>query len=175
MSLAKTDLLDVRSPARPLPTGGRALYEADELLWREQQVAALRAGRLGDLDAESLVECLESMSAGERRELRNRLAVLLAHVLKVLHQPGRHTKSWNDTIDDQQSQLALLFETTPSLRRLLAEHYSKAYAEARRLAARETGLPIATFPAEPPMAAEAALAYAPPAPPPPRGSVPARD
>ena len=37
------------------------LYEKDFLRWTEQQAAVLRAGKLTDIDAESLLEELEDM------------------------------------------------------------------------------------------------------------------
>ncbi len=63
------------------------LYERDFLAWTEQQAALLRAGELSAIDLEHLAEEVESMGASERREMCNRLACLLQHLLKWHHQP----------------------------------------------------------------------------------------
>ena len=122
------------------------LYERDFALWAEQQAAALRAGRLGDLDRENVAEELEGLARGDRREIRNRLVVLEWHLLKLLYQPQQATKSWRDTIFDEAEQIALVLEDLPSLRRDMPALIEAAYPAARRKAARETELPIHTFP-----------------------------
>jgi hypothetical protein len=50
-------------------------YDTDFALWVEDQVAALRAGRFGDLDVTNLVEELESLSKRDRNEVLSRLTV----------------------------------------------------------------------------------------------------
>ena len=47
---------------------------------------------------------------------------------------------------------------SPSLRRELPTFFAYAYPRARRLAAKETGMPLSTFPKMPTPAFEAALA-----------------
>ena len=59
-----------------------SLYDRDFYAWTQDQAALLRAGRVSDIDAERLTEEIESVGARERRELRNRLARLLQHLLK---------------------------------------------------------------------------------------------
>lgn len=46
----------------------------------------------------------------ERRELRNRLAVLVAHLLKWQCQPNRKGKNWQSTIEEQRYQIRSAFE-----------------------------------------------------------------
>ena len=58
----------------------QALYDQDLLAWAERQAAHLRAGRLDRLDVEHLIEALEAMAGQLRRELKNRLRILLAHL-----------------------------------------------------------------------------------------------
>lgn len=48
-------------------------------------------------------------------------------------------------------------DENPSLKPHLPERFEKAYAKARCYAALETGLPLATFPEEPPFTVEAVL------------------
>ena len=64
-------------------------HESDTYTWAKEQAALLRAGRLEALDVANLIEELDAMGARERRELVNRLVVLLVHLLKWQHQPDR--------------------------------------------------------------------------------------
>lgn len=124
--------------------GGR--YETDFYAWTEEQAGALRRGELTALDVANLVEELQSMGASERGEMVSRLTELLLHLLKWRYQPGLRGASWEISIAKQRDGLADLFERSPSLRPRLAEAFDKAYPRARRYAAKETGLPLATFP-----------------------------
>jgi hypothetical protein len=60
-----------------------SLYDTDYVAWLEDQVAHLRARRLSALDVEKVAEELESLMRKERRQLRNRLEVLIAHLFEV--------------------------------------------------------------------------------------------
>lgn len=62
-------------------------HETDFYTWTQEQAALLRAGRLAELDTTNLIEEIEDMGRGERRELEYRLSLLLAHLLKWLYQP----------------------------------------------------------------------------------------
>ena len=57
-------------------------YATDFFGWATEQAELLRAGRLAEADIGNIAEEIESMGRGEKRELVNRLAVLLAHLLK---------------------------------------------------------------------------------------------
>lgn len=57
-------------------------YERDFYRWTQQQAALIRKGRLEALDLEHIAEELEDMGISSKRELVNRLGVLLAHLLK---------------------------------------------------------------------------------------------
>jgi Domain of unknown function DUF29 len=131
----------------------QALYDEDLLAWAERQVAHLRAGQLDRLDVEHLIEELEAMAGKLRRELKNRLRILLAHLLKWQAQPRRRSRSWAATIAEQRDQIEALLEENPSLRQYLEEVARSAYPRAVRLAAIESGLPRDAFPVELPYAA----------------------
>ena len=124
------------------------LYEADFVAWAEAQAEALRAGRIADLDLEHLAEEVQGLADRDRRELRSRLRVLVMHLLKWQHQPDRRSRSWDVTIDIQRAELDDLFESSPSLRREVPDALAKVYPRAVRRAAKETGLPPTTFPAD---------------------------
>lgn len=140
----------------------RNLYEADEHAWMLTQLDALKQGRLGDLDVENLCEYLHDMTIRDRRALRSRLAQLWLHILKFQGQPELASRSWRVSIVKQQIGLREALEDTPSLGRYLPDIEPAAYANARRLASAETGLPESTFPAEPPMTLQQALVWMPP-------------
>ena len=131
----------------------QARYDTDLLAWAERQAAHLRAGQLDRLDVEHLIEELEAMAGKLRRELKNRLRVLLAHLLKWQAQPKRRSRSWAATIAEQRDQIEALLEENPSLRQDLDEVARSVYPRAVRLAAIETGLPRHAFPPELPYAA----------------------
>jgi hypothetical protein len=129
-----------------------ALYDQDLLAWTERQAAHLRAGQLDRLDVEHLIEELEAMAGRLRRELKSRLRILLAHLLRWQARPRRRSRSWAATIAEQRDQIETLLEENPSLRLDLEEVARSVYPRAVRLAAIETGLPRDAFPPELPYA-----------------------
>ena len=124
------------------------LYDLDFYAWTQQQVDLLKSGNLVDVDVKHLIEEIESMGASERRELINRLAVLLAHLLKWHYQPSFRGRSWQLTIKEQRRQLQRLLKDNPSLHARLEEFIADAYVDSVLLAARETGLEESDFPAQ---------------------------
>ncbi len=123
-------------------------YETDFHAWIENQAAILKSGKLASLDVQHLIEELDSMSARERRELINRLSVLLAHLLKWQYQPDRRCTSWRLTINEQRRQLALLLDDNPSLAKRISEFLPRSYQNATRAALDETGFLKSPFPME---------------------------
>ncbi|NML62343.1 DUF29 domain-containing protein [Massilia sp. RP-1-19] len=120
--------------------------DTDFAVWAGHQIGLLRARSFQELDVEHLIEELESLVANDRRELRNRLVVLLIHLLKCQFQATRKSRSWLGTIAEQRDQLDGLFEKSPSLRHLVPEVLAGCYAPAVKRAVSETGLPAAAFP-----------------------------
>jgi hypothetical protein len=135
-----------------------ARYETDFHAWAMQSARLLREGKLTELDAEHVAEELEGMSAGERRELLNRLQVLLLHLLKHQYQPERRGKSWLLTINHQRTAIERLLEHSPSLKTLLdAETLGKVYRKAVRDTVIETDLERHLFPVDCPYRLEQIL------------------
>lgn len=122
-----------------------ALYEADETAWLDAMACLIREGRVEELDYAHLTEYLEDMAARDRREVKSRLSLLLAHLLKWNHQPDRRSNSWRATIHVQQRDLADLLGRT-ILRKHAEQVFAAAYAAAVEFAAIETGLPAESFP-----------------------------
>jgi len=129
-----------------------SLHDLDFYAWTQQQVDLLKSGNLVDVDVKHLIEEIESMGASERRELINRLAVLLAQLLKWHYQPSFRGRSWQLTIKEQRRQLQRLLKDNPSLHARLEEFISDAYEDSVLLAAKETGLEESAFPSQCPYA-----------------------
>jgi len=130
-----------------IPQPNAATHDTDFHAWAMDQGRKLRAGRLSDLDLLNLANEIEDMGRSERRELTNRLSVLLAHLLKWAVQPARRVRSWLATIGEQRDQAELLLRDNPSLRPLLGEIVADGYRLGHRAAARETRLAATRFPA----------------------------
>ena len=102
------------------------LYEQDFYAWANEQAALLRSGRVSDADLEHIAEEIESMGRSEKRELINRLKVLLAHLLKWQFQPTLRGTSWRLTIEDQRQEVAEHLADNPSLKAMLPEAMASA-------------------------------------------------
>ena len=126
--------------------GSAMLHDQDFYAWTVQQADLLKQRRLAEVDIESIVEELECMGASERRELINRLAVLMAHLLKWQFQPELRGNSWQNTIAVQRFDVKELLEDNPSLAASLNERMEKAYRKSVMLAVGETGLSKMAFP-----------------------------
>ena len=124
----------------------QALYSQDFYAWTQQQAAFVAAGDWERIDRLNLVEEIESLGKQQRQEMRNRLSILLAHLLKWEYQSQKRSRSWLATIRVQRRDLLRLLEESPSLKSYLDEALAKAYPNARDLAVGETNLPSATFP-----------------------------
>jgi len=91
-------------------------YDTDIIAWANEQARLLRAGLFSQLDIEHIAEEIEDVGKSEQRELENRMAVLLAHLLKWQHQSERHGNRWRNTIRDQRERVARRIDKTPSLK-----------------------------------------------------------
>lgn len=133
-------------------------YETDFHAWAVQNARLLREGKLSKIDAEHIAEELEGMSASERRELLNRLQVLLSHLLKHQYQPERRGKSWLLTVSHQRTAIERLLEQSPSLKSLLdGDTLTRVYGKAVRDTVLETDLDRHLFPVECPYRLEQIL------------------
>jgi undecaprenyl pyrophosphate synthase len=132
------------------------LYEADETAWLEESSRLIRSGRHDKLDYENLASYLDDMAKRDRREIRSRLMILLAHLLKRDYQSEKQSRSWEVTIINQRAELQS--ELTATLRQHAEEVLDKAYASAIKLAAAQTGLPKDTFPDKCPFTLDQILA-----------------
>ena len=117
-----------------------SLYDRDFYAWANEQAALLRAGRLTEADIENIAEEIDSIGRGEKRELINRLAVLLTQLLKWQYQPALRGNSWRLTIEEQRYRLENHLSDYPSLKSQLSQARQDAYKLAFVQTERETGL-----------------------------------
>jgi hypothetical protein len=122
------------------------LYETDFYAWTQLQVKLLQAQQWEQLDTLNLIEEIESLGRKERQELRNRLGILLGHLLKWEFQSEKRSNSWLGTIREQRVQIKLLLEDSPSLKPYLEEVFGVVYELGVALAIRETQLNEQVFP-----------------------------
>ena len=72
----------------------RSLYDKDFYAWTQEQAELLRHHNWSKLDLPNLIEEIESLGKQQRQELRNRLSVLIGHLLKWEYQPQRRSRCW---------------------------------------------------------------------------------
>jgi len=133
-------------------------YDFDVIAWANEQAALIRAGQFDLLDIEHIADEIEDVGKSERHEFENRMAVLLAHLLKWEHQPERRSSSWERTIKDQRKMIARRLKKTPSLKPDLdnPEFWEESWLDGRLKAETETGL-LDTFPDECPWSTDQVL------------------
>lgn len=132
-------------------------YEKDFYAWTIHNAKLLREGKLSEVDIEHIAEEIESMGKSERRELINRLAVLIAHLLKWQFQQERRSNSWKYTIEEQRDEVLELIEESPSLKYEIQEKIDRAYRKAILWAATEMGVNKSIFKDECPFSFETVL------------------
>jgi|JI9StandDraft_1071089.scaffolds.fasta_scaffold299604_1 hypothetical protein len=123
-------------------------YEKDIVAWANEQASFIRAGRFELLDLEHIAEEIEDVGKSEQRELENRMAILLAHLLKWQYQPARRGASWQKTIKVQRTQVNRRIQKTPSFKHTLqdTEWWEDTWGDAITQASKETGIELTVFP-----------------------------
>jgi len=129
-----------------MKTATAQLYETDFYGWTQHQASVLRAGNFASLDLDNLIEEIEDMGKRQKQELRSRLSVLFAHLLKWQHQPTLQGNSWVSTIKVQRFEIRVHIDDNPSLKHYLDEIIAKAWQGALIIAETETGLLASRFP-----------------------------
>jgi hypothetical protein len=121
-------------------------YETDFYAWTQEQADLLRTKQWNQIDLPNLIEEIESLGRQQRQELRNRLSVLIGHLLKWEYQPQHRSRSWLATLRVQRRDILRLLKDNPSLNSYIDEALQDAYENAKDLAMGETDLPAKTFP-----------------------------
>ena len=115
-------------------------YNKDFYAWAIHNAELIRQGKLNEIDAENVAEELEGMGNNNKRELINRFAVLIAHLLKWKFQPIRHSKSWTLTIKNQRFEILDLLEESPSLKYQIELKFNHAYEKAKIICSEQIGI-----------------------------------
>ncbi|NEQ96774.1 MAG: DUF29 domain-containing protein [Cyanothece sp. SIO2G6] len=123
-------------------------YDTDLVAWANHTAQLLRQQRWADVDWEHLIAEVEDLGKSERSAIASQLERVLLHLLKWEYQLQRRSDSWLDSITDGRSQIQRKIEDSPSLKSYPSQVLAKEYQRARRQAAKQTGLAIATFPAD---------------------------
>ena len=105
-----------------------SLYDRDILLWVEDTITKLKSHDFEHLDLDNLIEEVESLGISQKKELLNRLVVLIEHLLKRLYVdlPNDYN-GWERTIREQRKRLQVLLIKVPSLARLWDEDFQDAW------------------------------------------------
>jgi hypothetical protein len=97
-------------------------YDTDLLLWSERQADLLRKVAAGErvndqVDWKNVAEEIESLGRSERRQLHNRIASILVHLIKLEASPAEEPRTgWRETVLEQRRHLSILLKESPSLR-----------------------------------------------------------
>ena len=140
-----------------METISKTEYDRDFYAWTLHNAELLRHRKFSDLDIENMAEEIESMGKRDKRQLINRLSVLLSHLLKWQHQPIRRNKSWELTIKEQRNKVFELLEESPSLKHELELKINVAYNNSIVMAAKQTALDLSSFPLSCPFTIEQCL------------------
>ncbi len=141
------------------------LYEKDFYAWIYHNIELVQAKKWDEIDADLLIEELESMAKRDKHELVSHLTILLLHLLKWEYQFKQLSdmwqefggKSWKFSIIEQRKQIAKQLKMSPSLKTYLSQAIIEAYDDALELAVDETGLQSDTFPTQCPYTVEQLL------------------
>jgi Domain of unknown function DUF29 len=122
-----------------MPDSG-SLHDTDFLAWTRLQADALRAapeaGTDLPIDWRLVAEEIEDLGRQARFELKNRLAAVIEHLLKLQHSPAtRAHAGWRSTVRRSRDEIARLLEGNRTLRQTVPAIIGKvAPRTARRVA-----------------------------------------
>ena len=117
------------------------LYEQDFNVWRETIITQIKQQDFNDIDWEHLLLELEDMGKSEKRSFLINLTILIAHLLKLTVQadaPEMMKGSWYSSVTEHRFRVRKDLEENPSFKNYLHEVIFIAYADARKLAIKES-------------------------------------
>lgn len=117
-------------------------YKEDVVQWAREQAEFIRLGHFDKLDLEHIAEEIDDVGKSEYRELSNRMALLISHLLKWKFQPVRRCTSWQKTIKEQRKGIERRLTRTPSLKTDFydLEWFADAWSDGFMMATNETGI-----------------------------------
>ena len=132
--------------------GIAALYGTDFYEWTQRNGELLSTGCVQEADIPHIAEEIKDMGERDKREVRSRLVVLIAHLLKWQFQPQlRYAESGSSsriqTINEQRLELTGIFEQSGSLECHGRSDMVRIYRLAVKRAALETRIAQTYFPA----------------------------
>jgi hypothetical protein len=128
------------------------LYETDFYSWTREQARALRAAAKLRLNAPARIdwahvaEEIEDMGKEQADRLESAYRIVLLHLLKWRYEAERRSRGWESSILEHRQRIARQLSRNSSLKPRRRRLLEDAHADARKLAAVETGLPVETFP-----------------------------
>ena len=123
-----------------------SLYEIDFYAWTQEQAILLREQKWSQVDLANVLEEIESLGRQQRQELRNRLGILLGHLLKWQFQPDHRSKSGWATIREQRYRIRKLLDENLSLKPHILEAIAYGYELGLALVVQETPLDYGDLP-----------------------------
>lgn len=126
-------------------------YDKDFYAWTNYQATLLKQRKFNEIDFDNIIEEIEALGRSERKELLNRMVVLIVHLLKWQFQPEKNGHSWGYTIKEQRRQILRNLKDSPSLKSLLSDDdwLQEVWNDAVEKAVYETGLLADAFPLSP--------------------------
>ena len=116
-------------------------YDLDFYAWTQRQGALLRRLAAGervndaDLDWPNIAEEIETLGRSERGSLKNQLATIVEHLVKLQASPAQEPRAgWRVTIRRCRLSVAELLDENPSLQPVTDEFVADAMKPGRRLA-----------------------------------------
>jgi predicted DNA-binding ribbon-helix-helix protein len=121
-------------------------YLEDYGAWILAQIELIRDGQFDELDIEHLLEEIEGLARSDFDAFKSAIRIVLIHMLKWDIQTDYRSRSWAVSIDGHRVRVAEALEESPSYKARIEEALAKAYRRARYDAAKETRLPLSSFP-----------------------------
>lgn len=121
-------------------------YEEDFYGWTMHNIQLLKQGKYQEADIKHIIEELEEMGISNENQLINRLAVLIAHLLKWNLQPDFRGRSWEGTIEEQRRKINRLIKKNPSLKAKISEAIEEGFYDSKTIIKKETSIDLKALP-----------------------------
>ena len=105
----------------------------DAYKWSLATAQALRKGDIAAIDMEELIDEVESIASGLRRELLSVLRAIIESLLVIGHTNASEKEKADSDLQlvRSQGQLRLLLHSAPSLQQIVAQAVDESYGDVR--------------------------------------------